>query len=373
MYPYSRIAMKVAIGALGVAVLIPWFTTQGTYVTTSPTLQKQPQVFTVCPDGPPKCQFAKIQEAIDAAPDPQSPYWEPTAEIQVAPGTYEESLQLIHKVVLLKGAGKNLVFVRTPHIYKPVLLIAGATGFSSALIEEFTFKGDIALAGGPVGAHILHNKVLGSIIVTGSLHAVMIEENDFQKGDEGCGISALGLRAMHIQSNLLQGQCWIAIEQARLNNPLASTPKAPGERILIKGNRGGRIVIRDSSAVAIQKNITDQIYLRGVETALVEENKVQDGGIEVDSSSDVVIKRNMIERNYSGILVSKYATNRKAAVAILENYVVQNEFGIATDELEYIVECRGNEVKENKSGDYIVGWPDNPRPSLELKDKCEKS
>jgi hypothetical protein len=81
----------------------------------------------------------------------------------------------------------------------------------------------------------------------------------------------------------------------------------------------------------------------------------------------------MIERNHRGILVSNYTTNRKAAVAILENYVVQNEFGIATDELEYIVECRGNEVKGNKMGDYIVGWPTNPRPSLELKDKCEKS
>jgi len=374
MYPYSRIAMKVAIGALGVSVLIPWFTTQGTYVTTSPTLQKQPQVFTVCPDGPPKCQFAKIQEAIDAAPDPQSPYWEPTAEIQVAPGTYEESLQLIHKVVLLKGASKDLVLVRTPHSYKPVLLIAGAVGLSGALIEGFTFKGDIGLAGGPVGAYILHNRVLGDIVVTGSVYAVIIEENDFQKGDEGCGIFALGLRAIRIQSNLLQGQCWITIKQARLNKPLAATPEeAPGERILIKDNQGGNIVIWDSSAVAIQKNITDKIYLRGVETALVEENKVQDGGIEVDSSSDVVIKRNMIERNHLGILVSNYTTNRKAAVAILENYVVQNEFGIATDELEYIVDCRGNEVKGNKMGDYIVGWPTNPRPSLELKDKCEKS
>ncbi len=371
MQAYSRIAMKVTIGVLGVAVLIPWFTTKGIYATRLTSLQQQPQVITVCPDGPPRCQFSKIQEAIDAAPDPQSPYWEPTAEIRVAPGTYEESLQIIHKIVLLKGAGKDLVFVRTPNIYKPVILIAGATGRSGALIEGFTFRGIIALTGGPTAAYILHNKVLGSILVTGSLYTSAIEENVFQK-DEKCGIFAIGVARMHIQSNLLQDQCWIFIEQARLNIPLAEPLQAPGERILIKNNQDGRIVIRDSSAVAIQKNITDEINLARVEVALVEENKVQDSGIEVDGSSDVVIKKNMIERNRRGILVSNYTTNRKPAVAIVENYVVQNEFGIATDELEYIVDCRGNEVKGNEKGDYIVGWPTNPRPSPELKDKCEK-
>jgi len=372
MQAYSRIALKVTIGVLGVAVLIPWFAAKGSYATRLTSLQQQPQVITVCPDGPPRCQFSKIQQAVDAAPYPQSPYWEPTAEIRVAPGTYEESLQIIHKVVLLRGAGKDLVFVRTPNIY-PVILIAGAIGFSGTLIEGFTLKGDIGLAGGPVGAHILRNKVLGSIIVTGSIHAAIIEENDFQKGDEGCGIFALGLRSIYIQSNLLQDQCRIVIEQAKLNNLLASKPQAPGERILIKNNQGGRISIWDSSAVAIQKNITDKITLTRVEVALVEENEVQDSGIEVDGSSDVVIKKNRIERNHYGILVTKYVSDRKPAVAIVENYVVQNNrFGIATGELEYIVDCRGNEVKGNKEGDYIVGWPTNPRPSSELKDKCEK-
>lgn len=367
-----RVAMKVTVGALGVAMLIPWFTTGSTYVTKLPSLLQQPQVITVCPDGPPRCQFAKIQEAIDAAPDPESPYWEPTAEIRVAPGTYEESLRLIHKIVLLKGAGKDLVFVRTAHRYQPVLLIAGAIGLTGALIEGFTFTGIIALAGGATGARILHNKVLGSVLVAGSLGgSVIIEENDFQKGDDQCGIFAIGVARMHIQRNILQDQCWIFIEQARLTIPLTQPPQAPGERILIESNRGGQMVIWDSSAITIQKNIIEGIALKNVEAVLVEENEVQVDGIEVESGSDVVIKKNVVEGNHRGILVSA-AIRRKAAVTILENRVVQNEFGIATDELEYIVDCRGNEVRENKIGDYIVGWPTNPKPSPELKAKCER-
>ena len=46
--------------------------------------QEDSQVFTVCPEGPPACQFQRIQDAINASPD--------GATIQVRPGIYRENL-----------------------------------------------------------------------------------------------------------------------------------------------------------------------------------------------------------------------------------------------------------------------------------------
>lgn len=59
---------------------------------------------TVCPQGPPQCDFSKIQEAIDAAPE--------GATIRVGEGTYVESL-IIRKSLRLIGAGQEKVRIST--------------------------------------------------------------------------------------------------------------------------------------------------------------------------------------------------------------------------------------------------------------------
>jgi nitrous oxidase accessory protein NosD len=364
--------------ALGVLTLSVWFVAEGTQLfsrdlpTPHHEQQEEIPVITVCPQGPPVCQFAKIQEAINAAQEPQSPLYEPTAEIRIAPGTYEENLQLIHKVVLLKGTGKDQVFLRPAHKHQPTILIVGAIGGAVALIEGVTIDGIVALAGLGSGAHIRGTRLRGMIFITGSVSSGLFEENEFQR-NEFCGLSAIGVGRIQILRNTFQDGCDIRIEQARLYIPGVGPFQQAGDRVLIEGNQGGEISIWDGSAIAIRKNVVYDITLRKVESALIEENEVRHGlgGIAVEGSTDVVIQKNVIEENYYGISVMGGYADRRTSVAILGNRVVRNNYGIVTESLEYVTVCQGNEVKENQAGDYVVGWPAQPSP--ELKQKCEGS
>jgi hypothetical protein len=374
---YRVVLERARITALGVLTLSVWFVAEGTQLfsrdlpTPHHEQQEELPVITVCPQGPPVCQFAKIQEAINAAPDPESPYWEPTAEVRVAAGTYEESLQVINKVVLLKGVGRDQVFLRTPHKYKLAISIAGAIP-SGALIEGFFIRGNIAILGF-AGVHIRNNTIEGAILGNGTLDAGLFEGNAFQKGEDySCGIGAIGIGRIKIVRNTFQANCGIILNQARLNIGDDGAFQKPGERVLIEGNQGGEIYIKDGSAIAIFQNRVSGITLEKVESALIGENEVRHGrGIKVEGSTDVVIQKNVTEENYYGISVMGGYADRRTSVAILGNRVVRNNYGIVTESLEYVTVCQGNEVKENQAGDYVVGWPANPQPSLELKQKCE--
>ncbi len=59
---------------------------------------------TVCHAGPPKCDFAKIQEAIDAAPE--------GAAIRIGAGIYTEKLLIRDKSLRLIGVGQEKVFLK---------------------------------------------------------------------------------------------------------------------------------------------------------------------------------------------------------------------------------------------------------------------
>lgn len=401
-YPQQhRIAVRVAIGALSVAMLTPWFAAKGTHMTRLLALQQQPHILTVCPEGPPRCQFAKIQDAIDAAPEreiPFPPYYEPGAEIRVAPGIYEENL-LIRKHVILKGAGKDQTFLRLSKGGREkrigIFIVSNPPG-TAAFIEGFTIEGTatrdigIVILGLAAAAHIRGNRfqnLLTGIYIEGSVTPGMIEENDFIIPEDilGCaGIIAWKIGRLKILRNTFTGKCDnITIEEARLNI-LGGVPfQAPGERIRIEGNQGGEIWVRDSAAIAIRQNAVRHIRLAEVEAALLEGNAVRRGvtigglgdGIWVEDSRDVVIQKNTVEENQHGITITSdpfRIPTRGASVAVISNHVVRNGWGIVTESLEYITVCQSNEVKENKKGDYGVGSLD-PKPSPELKQKCEGS
>jgi parallel beta-helix repeat protein len=170
----------------------------------------------------------------------------------------------------------------------------------------------------------------------------------------------------------------INIEKARLNNPAGAPFRSPGERILIEGNQGGEIWIKDSAAIAVRKNTVGYIWLSKSEVTLIEENVVRRGsvtaalsGIMVEASSDVVIQKNIVEENEYGIRIEgDDAGIRRTAVAILSSRLVRNGWGIVTERLEYVTVCQNNEVMENQKGDYAVG-SFSPQPSPELKQRCE--
>jgi hypothetical protein len=64
-----------------------------TAATASSQAPPKPAALTVCPAGPPACQYSKIQEAIDAAP--------PRSTLFIQPGTYEENLVLAKSLQLI--------------------------------------------------------------------------------------------------------------------------------------------------------------------------------------------------------------------------------------------------------------------------------
>ncbi len=349
--------------------------------------QQQLPIITVCPEGPPTCQFSKIQEAINAAPEDVGPYYTPKAEIHVAPGIYQENL-IILKNVILKGAGKDWVFLRAPadrdrSSYTAILVVSniGVSGIV-AHIEGFTIQGLICvrIVGLAASAYLRNNRFdceEDAVLAEGSIAPGIIEGNTFARGS----IAAFSIGILKVLNNTFGNfRPSISIEGARLNNPVGDPFRAPGERILIEGNQLSEILIRDSAAIAIRKNTVREISLSKSEATLIEENVVRSGsvtaalgGIKVEASSDVMIQKNIVEENEYGIRIEGgYVSIRGTAVAILDNRVVRNGWGIVTDRLGYITVCRGNEVKENQRGDYGVG-SFSPQPSLELKQKCEGS
>lgn len=79
----------------------------------SPSSASQPRgmELSVCPQGPPKCDFSKIQQAIDAAPE--------GATIRVGEGTYVESV-IIRKSLRLIGVGQEKVRLKLSMPQKPM-------------------------------------------------------------------------------------------------------------------------------------------------------------------------------------------------------------------------------------------------------------
>lgn len=83
---------------------------------------------TVCPQGPPVCQFAKIQEAIDAAAE--------GATIRISEGVYAENL-VITKSLRLVGVGQEKVTLRAVKAEEATLSIGADEPFQ-VFIEGLT-------------------------------------------------------------------------------------------------------------------------------------------------------------------------------------------------------------------------------------------
>jgi hypothetical protein len=90
-----------------------------------------PDVWVVCPQGPPECQFARIQEAIATA--------KPNDLIQIQSGTYSETL-VISKSLRLVGAGRDQVRLQGAEPGKPALTLQ-VEGALNLLLEGLTLAG----------------------------------------------------------------------------------------------------------------------------------------------------------------------------------------------------------------------------------------
>ncbi len=132
------------------------------------------QVITVCPQGPPTCQFSKIQEALDAAAE--------GGTVLIGPGLYKENVQ-ITKSLRLIGVSQEQVRIQAVDDQKPVFYVTskapmqiylqGLTLFREQLPdikEPFTFipPGTGVFIIGPI------QTIMRQLTITGQVSAVVI-------------------------------------------------------------------------------------------------------------------------------------------------------------------------------------------------------
>jgi len=109
----------------------------------------------VCLQGPPACDFAQIQQAIDAAP--------PGATLEIGAGTYEENLSIVDKPLTLRGQGENTIIQGVlPTV--PVVQIR-ATQPSPVILEEISVIAPLPDPSFPFGPD--------GVVISGSTQAVL--------------------------------------------------------------------------------------------------------------------------------------------------------------------------------------------------------
>lgn len=416
--------LKATVLAFGITVLIDWGGAQGERLASFEALsQVQPglPVITVCPEGPPKCQFAKIQEAINAAPDGSSATgYVPPAEIWVAPGIYEENIVIL-KSVILKGAGRDQVILRPRRgggrETKAIIVVVGSVVPLYYEISGFTLQqtptgGDIGIhIVGGVGGSISNNRFQNSsaaIGVNGGWR-LSIRDNLFERGDlGGSGIELLASINVEITENKFIDLTNDDVGGITIRGSQKRLPAGIG-RILVARNTfqnlaDFNIMVSDSAYVEIQENIIERgllgVFLFSSDAVTIQGNSIRDNraqgvvmggsnailrgntvrsnggaGIVISGSNNVTLQGNLVEENGRDgleILGGSTVEEPVPAVQLLENQIMRNNrFGIWTERVEYVAVCKGNQVSENKAGDYGGGPISDPQPSPELKAKCE--
>ncbi len=342
----------------------------------------------VCPEGPPVCQFSKIQEAIEAAPatppitDLQSPLEIPL--IRIAPGIYEERLTIL-KNVWLQGASQESVILRRPSSSQDsVTAFVAGSYYTAVAFQNLTFEGEVQVVGSVRGAFF---------------------NNRFQADSQGNGGMQLkGELALDIISNLF------------LDVPIVLYPVAPlfehhnsvvifANRFIGSEQKVAGINIRQSSRISLNSNqirgfsvgVSLMGYNDGIELVA---NTLEDNIVGIGSccgNGSVEIKMNRLQRHKDaalqlsrGSLGGEYLiteneiiNNAKgiewgslAHLWIVGNSITQNEIGLQlwpfnplqdiAKSLENLKECRNNKISENKTDYVIVGI----LPDL-LRQRCE--
>jgi len=355
-------------------------------------LQQEPPIIVVCPEGPPLCQFAKIQDAINAAPDGSSATsYIPPTEILVAPGTYEENL-VIRKSVILKGSDRDRVILRPKpgggRETRAAILAVGDIAPMTVQISGFTIQ-QSSDRGGAVGIHMV-GQWFGALIYNNRFQnsdagiflmysgRMVIRDNIFEGGEfGGAGIEVMDSAELKITENtfLNLSKSFQPVNGIAIWSSQGRSPE--GSEIIVTQNTlrnigGDGILVSNSTGVTIRENIvegTGIVVYDSSEAITVQKNFVLKGGISIKNSSAIVTS-NRVEEG-GGITVWKVLGERAPEAQLLKNEIRRNEWGIWAERIEYVTLCQGNQASENRAGDYVTGPPPDPQPSPELKQKCE--
>ncbi|MDH7556603.1 MAG: right-handed parallel beta-helix repeat-containing protein [Candidatus Methanosuratincola sp.] len=266
-----------------------------------PWLPIEPAVeLTVCPEGPPICQFQKIQDAIDAAPDtpPLLPFLETPFKIpliHILPGIYVENLVIL-KSVWLQGVGQELVTLRsiavntgiqtgelsTEEVLRPTVFIA-SSNYLVVGLEGLAIEGGLQIVG-LVRGFIRNNSFkIGGILLTGTLADLLIADNSITT-------TFVGIRLLKVGRIPGVGE---AMSVAIVNNSLYNNQPPLG--------RGNAIEVWESEDVFIGLNQIFRnnrgVYILNTENITIQGNvfKHNNTGIHAYFSRRVSIPDNLLE------------------------------------------------------------------------------
>jgi len=324
--------------------------------------QSHPRV-TVCLQGPPACDFAKIQEAIELAP--------PEATIEIGAGRYEEHLFIIGKSLTLLGSEGN-VEVRGVYQYVPVITIEGDGDFQVRLERLSIVASDAEPAHGVLinaeDAQVTLNQLQVSNadsqgVLVKNARRVVIEESEFFLNGEG--IVAENAKEMTVHNVLLYANgAGIMISgagQTKLERVRAFANLGTG--IVVSGVRtlaGESVIIQDSY---IAGNLQNGISIYGAANARIIQSRIYANhahGIATDDNSErftkVKILNSTISANrFSGVYAG--LRNQESELELVENVISRNRegWGVALEmppcfimfSVEGTVTGRKNVITEN--------------------------
>jgi len=356
----SRMKSKITLTVLLLLAVMTNFTARP---------QEASQTITVCPEGPPVCQFQRIQDAINASPD--------GATIEVGPGTYQENLFIFHSLKLI-GAGPDRTEIRSLSTVegRDVILAYGGLTEEPIKVAIEGFK----ITGTPRGGQAIrmqrvfnvslrNNEIIGGGILLQNVALVEIQGNVFRDRYPFGGIGVENSGLITIKDNIIQNNgAGIDIRYTKEVNIYNNT---------ILGNRTLGINLTDVSQASIASNTISDNGYDGISVmefeGTISKNIIQNNnwnGIELDLKSKATVTNNMIEMNgKSGI----YVLDETVRASFEANTIRDNQqYGIWVASLENVTTCRLNRVEGNKMGDYAVGpsYP-LPPPSEELRQLCE--
>lgn len=367
---------------------------------------------TVCPEGPPTCDFKKIQDAINAAPEtPPVKSWEERPVIpviKISPGTYEENL-IILKSLWLQGAGREKTRVVGKltglDAQRPTIFVAGSWPIAIGITGLYLGgSAEIIQIVGQVSGIISKNAIValgeqgrGGIALRGALSYLVISHNHIVLGEVGILLENVSPARYEVKPGPLVANpeygVWV------IENEISKTRQRewePGWGTYPLSGHG--IALHHANGIAITRNFISENALSGIfaedaQIVLISENTLAANGsgiwIAVPTNLGIKLSGNRVIANGMGIDIwtglgieiedNTISDNRSDGISasrlpvdlyplteirsLQSNLIERNKgYGIDLDPQRIrIVICKNNRVSLNQKGDYS---------SEELRAKC---
>ncbi len=285
--------------------------------------QVESRVLTVCPEGPPACQFATIGEAIAAALPIQLLGGEPLLLIQ--PGTYRENL-LIDRSILLVATEAEQVRIQGVLTGQPTLTLE-TRGDLRVTLEGITILGGPPVTpnagGGPPCLSFINTRICPDGIAIrergGSLFLNLVDVQLAQAPSEGLTCSSYPAepgfaRGMQARINIFRSRLTASVN---LCGYFQQQMVVHLKEVIVSGNVGKGV-----SAGAGR----DDTFL--VEDSLFIGNGV---GLELrgDSESKIIVRDSQFLNNGAGISIVDLGDERSSPVVeIQSSYFAENYRGL---------------------------------------------